>query len=250
MTTMKMNTDNHIITDEQLAAYISHKASPEETAIVEAWLATDPSHVDELLDITVASALPAVRTKVSSPLWYRRPIYWAAAAMVAGLLASTVFLWGRGGEQENGTLVAEVVEPVPFSLPEPQSQQQEEAIDKINIASQGTPLQREERVTASQSTAPVAEPVLEMAYPRRQREVCSAGQEITFRWQCNAAQLILSVTDDEGKTLLRVDVAGSEQYTITSDIIGECSELKWTITASFADGLSRQKTGIIMVVEN
>ena len=241
-----MNRDNPIPTDEQLAAYLSHRAAPAETAAVEAWLAADPAHVDELLDIAVAAALPTVRRRAVAPPWYRRPVYWAAAAVVAAVLVSVSLSWQRGAEPDSAPMVAEVaVRPEPAVLPEPVAAEQPAAAREVPQTGQA--LQRDERHAAAQSTVAVADPLLEVTFPRRQREVCPAGQDITFRYSSNAAQLTLTALDGEGNTLLRADVAGTEQYTLTAATIGEGSTLIWTLTATFAEGQSQRRTGTIEI---
>lgn len=238
-----MNTDNHIITDEQLAAYISHKASPEDTALIEAWLAADHSHIDELLDMTVAAALPKVRRGVVAHQWYRRPVYWAAVAMVAIVIGSIAFLWQHNAEPDNTPMVAQEETFEPMSLSDPVLTEQSTVMKETT--KQGMTLQRDERVTALQSSVSVAEPILEISFPRRQREVCGVGQDITFRFSSNAAQLTLTVADGDGNTLLNADVAGEEQYTIPAARIGDNIAIQWTLSALFAEGQSQRRAGTI-----
>lgn len=258
-----MNNDNHITqpTDRQLTDYVSHMASPEDSAVVEAWLAADPANVDELLTITVAAALPSAKASktIAFTPWYRRPVYWAAAAALALVLVTVTLFWQHNAMPDTTPMVAvadpdQIPETVTPAVQEKNTKAQEQTMPDNNRTlpvkeqtSGGLTLQRDERTTASQSTLAMVEPLLEVSFPRRQREVCPAGQDITFRYNSNAAQLTLLIADGEGNTLLRTDVAGTEQYTLPAATIGDNSTLIWTLTASFAEGQSLRRTGTIEI---
>lgn len=257
-----MNNNNHITqpTDRQLTDYISHMASSEDTAVVEAWLAADPAHVDELLTITVAAALPSAKASktIAFTPWYRRPVYWAAAAALALVLVTVTLFWQHNAMPDTTPMVAEVdpdqiPETVTPAVQEQVNKSQEQAMPvnerPLPVKEQpvgGLTIQRDERVTASQAVS--AEPMLEVTAPRRQREVYPAGQDIVFRFKSNAAQLTLALADAEGSVILRAEVTGQESYTFPASRIGDNSVIQWSLTASFAEGQSQRRTGAIEIM--
>lgn len=254
-----MNNDHHITqpTDRQLTDYVSHMASPEDSAVVEAWLAADPANVDELLTITVAAALPSAKASktIAFTPWYRRPVYWAAAAALALVLVTATIFWQHNAMPDTPPMVAEtnpgqvsesVTPAVQEKISNAQEQTkpvQEQTLPLREQPAEGLTIQRAERVTASQAVS--AEPMLEVTAPRRQREVYPAGQDIVFRFRSNAAQLTLTLADAEGTVILRTEVTGQESYTFPASRIGDNSVIQWSLTASFAEGQSQRRTGAI-----
>lgn len=251
--------NNHITqpTDRQLTDYISHMASSEDTAVVEAWLAADPANVDELLTITVAAALPSAKASktIAFTPWYRRPVYWAAAASLALVLVTAALFWQHNATPDTPPMVAvagpgQVPESLTIAVQEKVADAQEQTVpvqeQTLPLREQpaeGLIIQRAERVTASQAVS--AAPMLEVTTPRRQREVYPAGQDIVFRFKSNAAQLTLALTDAEGTVILRAEVTGQESYTFPASRIGDNSVIQWSLTASFAEGQSQRRTGAI-----
>lgn len=257
-----MNNDNHITqpTDRQLTDYVSHMASPEDSAVVEAWLAADPANVDELLTITVAAALPSAKASktIAFTPWYRRPVYWAAAAALALVLVTVTLFWQHNAMPDTPPMVAvadpgQVPESVIPAVQEQVNKSQEQAMPvnerPLPVKEQpvgGLTIQRDERVTASQAVS--VEPMLEVTAPRRQREVYPVGQDIVFRFKSNADQLTLALTDAEGSVILRAEVTGQESYTFPASRIGDNSVIQWSLTASFAEGQSQRRTGAIEIM--
>jgi len=250
-----MNNDNHIFqpTDRQLTDYVSHMASPEDAAVVEAWLVADPANVDELLTISVAAALPsatASKTIAFNP-WYRRPVYWAAAAALALVLVTAALFWRHDAMPDTQPMVA-AADPEPISetvtpaVQEKVDAVQEKIVPVVEQRPEGLTIQRAERVTASQAVS--AEPMLEVTAPRRQREVYPAGQDIVFRFKSNAAQLTLALADAEGTVILRAEVTGQESYTFPASRISDNSVIQWSLTASFAEGQSQRRMGAIEIM--
>lgn len=245
-----MNNNTHIPNDEQLAAYVSNTASPNDVAIVEAWINEDPKHLDELLDISVAASLPErQRAKVHFVPWYRRPVYWAAAAVVVIVLVAGV-LWFQPAGVPEGPMVAETDMPTVVGE-EPSTPTQKQTSSARQIVEESLPsltIHREEHTTATQAVAATSQPLLELSYPRRIREVCVAGQPFTFRWQSNAASITIHVYDADGQQLLERDLTGSSEYTIPTSTIQGQEKVQWTLIASFAEGQSIKREGIIVQI--
>ena len=256
-----MNVSMKTPTDEQLAAYISNTASPEDTAVVEAWMNEDPKHLDELLEMTVAASLPG-RQKVTVTMmpWYRRPIYWAAAAVVALVLIAGV-LWYQPAGTSQEPLVAKAdvstvtdedgrglagEADIPIVIDEESQTSQQKAVKALEESSPALPLQRQEHTTASQAVAASAQPMLELDFPRRSREVCLAGKNVTFRWQSNAVMLRLVITDGEGGVLHECNLIDRSEYTLPISVTQGQEELHWTLIASFSEGQSVKREGTII----
>ena len=250
-----MNNDNHISqpTDRQLVDYVSHMASPEDTAVVEAWLAADSTHVDDLLDITVAAALPSAKISktVAFTPWYRRPVYWAAAAMLALVFVTAPLLWQHNATSGTSPMVAEadpgqITESVTPVVQEKVVVAKEQTEPVKEQPAEGLTIQRVERVTATQAVS--AEPMFEITAPRRKREVYPAEQDIVFKFKSNASKLTLSLSDAEGTVILRAEVTGLESYTFPASRIGDNTVIQWALTASFAEGQSQRRTGTIEIM--
>ena len=247
-----MNNNIHIPTDEQFAAYVSNTASPEDVAIVETWIKEDPKHLDELLDISVAASLAERQyAKVHFMPWYRRPVYWGAAAVVVIVLVAGVLWYQPVGVPER-PMVAETDVPtvVGEKLPTPKQEQTTSARQKVEESLPSLTLQREEHTTATQAVAATFQPLLELSYPRRIREVCMVGQPVTFRWQSNAASITILLFDADGQQLLERDLTGSSDYTIPSSTLQGQEEVRWTLIASFAEGQSIKREGTIALIIN
>ena len=238
-------------TDEQLAAYVSNTASPEDTVVVEAWINEDPKNLDELLDMAVAASLPErQQSTVTLVPWYRRPVYWAAAAVVAVVLVASV-LWYQPSSGPQEPIVADADVPsltgVEPQISEQGSTSSTPSVTKVLEESvPGISLQREEHITATQTVAPVAQPLLELKYPRRYREVCIVGKDVTFCWQSNAVMLRLVITDAEGVVLHERNLTGQSEYSIPASVIQGQEELHWTLVASFGEGQILKREGTII----
>ncbi len=258
-----MNAGIKTPTDEQLAAYVSNTASPEDTAVVEAWIKEDPKHLDELLDMTVAASLPG-RKQAAVPLvpWYRRPVYWAAAAVVALVLVAGV-LWYQPNGVNQGPVVADTHVPAvtdeepdvmgwaweddePAVTGEEPQTAKRRASKVAEESLPSLPLQRQEHSTASKAVATPGQPMLELDFPQRYREECVAGKSITFRWQSNATVLRLVITDDEGTVLHKRDLTGRSEYTLPASVLQGQPELHWMFVGFFVEGQSMRREGIII----
>lgn len=256
-----MNVSITTPTDEQLAAYVSNTATPDAAAAVEAWMNEDPKHLDELLDMAVAASLPGRQQTAAIRMpWYRRPVYWAAAAVVALVLVAGV-LWYQPVGTSQKPLVAEADVPavtdgdgrslsgdtnMPMVVDEKSQSSQQKAAKVLEESSPALPIQRYEHTTASQTVATSAQPMLELDFPRRGREVCRTGKDVTFRWQSNAAMLKLVITNGEGIVLHERNLTDLNEYTLPISVTQGQEELHWTLIASFGEGQSMKREGTII----
>ena len=242
------------IDDELLARFISGQCSADDEAVIMDFLASDDDKTGDLFAIAESVALQrradaAARRKAAD----RRRV-WALAASVALLIAAGG-VWWLAGRQDSPDIVAMNGQGLPvidtgYSSTPLLAEDNDEmasgnkAGNAVTENGGGIALQRMNQNYASSASAD-GEPLLEVSYPRRRREVASLDDDFAFSFKNAGGRCTLVISVCDGPELLNADVTGKDGFLLTPAMRDSSDCLQWSLTLTKPDGSTIAQQGVV-----
>lgn len=235
---------------EQITAYLSGKATKEDTIYIEQYMKDNPDFVDDLLNISMAISIQQDKKQVS-----HTKLYLSIAACLLVLIVGIWFVkFYNTNSTQSTTTVAKTEKPQNVNKQPNESQNNNTSAIKDTTNKQSTSnisnqreysMQISEKQTASYSEVDKEES-FKLIFPRRKKEFVSKEQDIVFCWQTDIKPVNLIVYDDKHNQILSTTITNQTSYTLKASSVVAYPQIFWSITATTRDNIEIQKTGNIV----
>ena len=238
------------MSDEQLAKYMSGKASPEEETAVLNYLAENDEHIDDFLNMTAAVELQQGKEKksIAGRTWKKIAWSMSAAVAIAVLVVVGVFAFHHAEDENEQFAQQEQTEQSQSNTPASVSDSAKS--NSVNTRIKPDNLEKE-LLPAVQEPKHYADSVrkksyAQMIFPSKKRTTISSDkQSVTFRWRTDACKIHLLVTSGNGQVLVDEHLENRNAYKMK--ITDGLQNLNWSAVFSFPDGNTLEKNGEIAV---
>lgn len=239
------------MSDEQLAKYMSGKASPEEEAVVLDFLAENDENLDDFLNMTVAIELQQGQEKKGTAGKTWKKIAWgvSSAAAVAVLIIVGVLAFNH---DNNGDEQFAQQEQTPHSSEDNTTTTALDTSDYPTDKTKTQPVMPNDGLTpAIRETRHYADGVqknnyVKMLFPATERiSISNEKKSVIFRWSTDACKVHLTVASNDGQTLVDEYLVNEKNYKLN---IESCKQnLQWNAAFYFSDGSTILKNGNVFI---